>query len=215
MADDDTNSEPSTFSYLWYTAIWYLVQFFVITTLHFLHKKELNKKVVQRSTTDTLLLAAVFLTLQYSQRFLSCAIYRLPYVIIHLFVDLIPTALWLGGSELMLLSCLGLAQQLYNHLTGTKANISFIDSHHNMTYFTSIFSSQGKLEDAIRKHIAKQFPKLSQKLEQNVAGTPALTVLFMSASLLLQLSTLGLGFVRAFWTTAKTGLVRVDILRIY
>lgn len=205
MAEEDIQPEKSTFSYLWYTAIWYLIQFAVITGLHFYSTKKLDKKVVQKSALDTLLLALVFISLQWSQSLISYSIYRLPYVFMHLFVDLIPTALWLAGSELLFLQCLGLAQLLYNHITDTKENLSSIEKRLNMTYFVSIASSQQKVENSIQKYITVRFPKLAPKLERRVDGSPALAVLFKSASLLLQLSTLGLVFVDTMWAVLRKG----------
>ncbi|XP_067943702.1 uncharacterized protein [Watersipora subatra] len=202
MAEEDVK-EVSTFSYIWYTAIWYLVQFLVITTLHFFASRQLNKRVVQRAASDTLVLALVFLSLQWSQKFLFKAIYSLPYIIIYMLVDMIPTAIWLCGSQLMLLSSLGLAQKLYYHVSGTKACASAIQSHMSAAYFAAPWKSQAHIEHSINQYIKQQFSKLSQKLEEKVAESPLLAILFTSASLLLKLSTLGFAFTDCFWSTLK------------
>lgn len=205
MADDTTNEDTYS-SYLWYTAVWYIAEFLLILGFRFLTKGKVDKQSAQQSATDTLLLTLVFMLLQWSRNLLTQAFYRLPYVLIHLCLDLIfdliPTLIWLIASELVLLISLAIAQQIYHNLaTDGKVNVSSIKDNLSMKYLKSISSSQKRIEHAISEHIRITFPRLMDKTQQ-AKESPPLCVLFGVINYLMQLSTLSLVLLD---TVVKTG----------
>lgn len=184
--------EPGLISYLWYTAIWYLLQYLIITGLHYLSYKEFNKHLLQKAASDTLILSLVFIVLQWSQGLLASALYRLPLVAIHVFVDFLPTMLWLTMSQVMMLASLGLIQKLYHSLSHSKFSLSEIRGHLGVGYFTTVVKSQQKLEDAIYRHTKAMFPRFVKRYEERSNIALPLAIMLSSVLVLCQLSTIAL-----------------------
>lgn len=204
MAEDSADSYSYS-SYLWYTAVWYLLQFLIISALRFFISGKFDKKSLQQSAADTLLLSSVFLLLQWSESLLSRGIYRLPYVLVHLCVDLIPTMAWLVASELVMLISLAAAQKLYHSLAnGGNANAKNVKENMGSKYLKSISSHQHKLEQASQSHIKDMFPRLVEKSQQVGQSSPGLSIVFRVVFFLLQLSTIGFVLLNTTIEVVKT-----------
>jgi len=200
--------EHNSYSYMiWYNFIWYLIQYSIILALHFRRVNKLDQPLLQVAVRDTLLLNLVFLSFQWAKWMVGNGIFRVPHVIFHMFADLIPTIIWLMLALLFFLISLGVAQQLYHHIRDTKVNLASLKSQLTYGYFKSLATAQPRVEGIVRSHAVKYFPKLVEKYEQPELDSLALRLLFLSAFLLIQLSTVALVMVHSFYEAGISWLV--------
>ena len=214
MTDDrNTESYNSYSSQLWYTAVCYILQFILISALRFFSTGRFDKQSVQHSAADTLLLTSVFILLQWSGILFSYGIYRLPHVMVHLLVDLIPTLAWVFASELAMLMSFAVAFKLYHHLAHDgKVKLKRVTDCMGVNYLKSISSHQNKLHHATKTYIKELFPRLVEKSNYTGNSSPGLALVFAVLFHLLELSTIGLVLLNTIIELTKTRWVS-EIIR--